>query len=166
LICERLQEEHAEELMVLLRDPRVAASLYARDAIPTREQVVEQLRAKMAHWERFGFGLWLLRERNSGAMVGRGGLQHTFLVGSTDVEVAWAIVPERWNEGLATELARASVTVAFENLRLPGIIAFTTPENIASRRVMEKTGFTHDGDVIHAGLPHVLYRRGADGPGK
>jgi [ribosomal protein S5]-alanine N-acetyltransferase len=162
LTCERLEPEHADELMVLLCDPRVAASLYADARIPTPDQVVEQLGVKVAHWERFGFGLWLLRDRESGRMVGRGGLQHTFLAGSTEVEVAWAIVPERWNQGLATELAQASVDVAFETLRLPGIIAFTLPENHASRRVMEKTGFTYDSDVIHAGLPHVLYRRAPD----
>ena len=28
----------------------------------------------------------------------------------------------------------------------------------ASRRVMEKVGFTYEGDIEHAGLPHVLYR--------
>jgi RimJ/RimL family protein N-acetyltransferase len=68
-------------------------------------------------------------------------------------------VPERWRQGLATELARAAVEVAFDDLDLDEIVAFTLPDNIASRRVMEKAGFTYDRDIQRAGIPHVLYRR-------
>ena len=93
------------------------------------------------------------------AAPGRGGLQYTFVAGTNEVEVAWAIVPDRWGQGLATELARASVALAFDDLRLREIVAFTLPHNVASRRVMEKSGFEYEGPIVHAGLPHVLYRR-------
>ena len=75
-----------------------------------------------------------------------------------EVEAGWAIVPKRWGEGLATELARASVSTAFEQLGLGEVVAFTLPDNAASRRVMEKVGLTYERDIEHAGLPHVLYR--------
>ena len=38
------------------------------------------------------------------------------------------------------------------------MVSFTLADNVASRGVMEKLGFAYDGDVEHAGLPHVLYR--------
>ena len=60
---------------------------------------------------------------------------------------------------LRTELAHACVEVGFEQLGLLEIVAFTLPDNIASRRVMEKAGFRYERDIVHAGLPHVLYRR-------
>ena len=63
-------------------------------------------------------------------------------------------------EGLATELAFTAVDVGFEALELERLIAFTLPHNIASRRVMEKAGFTYEREIVHATLPHVLYRRG------
>jgi RimJ/RimL family protein N-acetyltransferase len=56
---------------------------------------------------------------------------------------------------------------AFEELGLGGIVSFTVPENMRSRRVMEKMGMTHDAsdDFDHPNLPeghplrrHVLYR--------
>ena len=161
LICERLVPEHAEELMVLLRDARVARTLFAQPDPPSEAEVMEQLGAKIAHWERFGFGYWLLRDRRSAQMVGRGGLQQTFVGGRDQVEAGWAIVPERWGQGLATELALAAVDVAFEQLRVPELVAFTLPDNVASRRVMEKAGFAYERDIVHLGLPHVLYRRSA-----
>ena len=79
-----------------------------------RPRSADGLDRQREHWERHGFGVWLLRDRDSGAMVGRGGLQYTEVTGTREVEVAWAIVAERWNQGLATELAHAAVEVAFD----------------------------------------------------
>ncbi len=159
MVLERLRPEHAPEERRLLLDPRVGATLWSRPAPPTEAEIAGGLAAKVDHWDRHGFGLWLLRDRDTGAAVGRGGLQYTYTAGLHDVEAAWAIVPERWGQGLATELARACVEVGFEQLGLREIVAFTLPDNVASRRVMEKAGFEYERDIVHAGLAHVLYRR-------
>jgi [ribosomal protein S5]-alanine N-acetyltransferase len=162
MVCERHRSDHLEELLTLLRDPRVARTLTPTGEPPSEAEVLDGLRTKIEHWDRHGFGLWLLRDRSTGEMIGRGGLQYTFVGGFSEVEVGWAIVPERWGQGLATELALLSVAVAFDDLNLQEIVAFTQPSNIASRRVMEKAGFTFERDVIHVGLPHVLFRHRAD----
>ena len=159
LTGERLRSDHAAELAALLLDPAVIRWLWPFPAPPTEADVVAGLADGAEHWERHGFGLWLLRDRVSGEMVGRGGLQYTDVDGASETEVAWAIVPERWGQGLATELAHASVEVAFGALELDELVAMTLPENLASRRVMEKAGFGLECETLHAGLPHVLYRR-------
>jgi [ribosomal protein S5]-alanine N-acetyltransferase len=158
LICERLVAAHAPELTVLLGDPRVARTMFADGRPLTGAEIAEGFPAKVAHWEEHGFGAWLVRDRRSLAMVGRGGLQHTWVAGADEVEVGWAIVPDRWGQGLATELAQASVRAGFDVVGLEQIVAFTLPDNLASRRVMEKSGFAYERDIVHAGLPHVLYR--------
>jgi [ribosomal protein S5]-alanine N-acetyltransferase len=159
MILERLHLEHGPEQLRLLLDPRVSASLWPRRGEPpTEADVLEGLRAKVEHWDRHGFGMWMARDRDTGEMVGRGGLQYTYTAGLNDVEAGWAIVPERWGQGLATELAHACVETAFDHLGLLELVAFTLPDNVASRRVMEKAGFTYERDIVHAGLPHVLYR--------
>ncbi len=159
LVCERIQAEHAAELSQLLRDPRVAATLWPGPELPDEQDVLDSLRANLDHWELHGFGMWLVRDRSSGAMVGRGGLQFTYSTGLNEIEAGWAIVPERWGQGLATELAWASIRTAFGSLDLLDIVALALPHNRASRRVMEKTGFVYERDLTHAGLHHVLYRR-------
>ncbi len=159
---EPLGPEHQAEMATLTLDPRVYRALWPWSYPPTRADVRSGLADKRGHWERYGFGLWLLRDRATGELVGRGGLQYTDAIGGLAVEAAWAIVPERWGQGLATELARASVRVAFDALRLREIIAITLPDNLASRRVMEKAGFAYDRDIVHVGLAHVLYRRRPD----
>jgi RimJ/RimL family protein N-acetyltransferase len=159
MVLERLRMEHLDEVSTLLRDPRVAATGWPGGEPPSEHEVLISVEDKQRHWERFGFGMWLMRDRETGEMVGRGGLQWTFYVEDLDeVEVGWSVVPERWGEGLATELALASIDVAFGPLGLERIIAFTTPDNVASRRVMDKSGFSYDRDILHVGQPHVLYK--------
>ena len=59
------------------------------------------------------------------------------------------------------------IRYAFEWLRLENLVSFTVPENVPSRRLMEKLGMTHNpvDDFDHPRLPpghrlrrHVLYR--------
>jgi len=159
---EPIGPEHEAEIAELILDPRVYRTLWPWSSAPTRADVRASLIDKREHWERHGFGLWLLRDRASGLMVGRGGLQYTDAIGGFAVEAAWTVVPERWGQGLATELAIASVSVAFDVLQLRDLIAITLPDNHASRRVMDKAGFSYDRDIEHAGLRHVLYRQGPE----
>jgi RimJ/RimL family protein N-acetyltransferase len=159
LLCLRPTLDHAADTAALLQDPRVARNLSATGLPPTTDEVAANLVAKDAHWKRHGFGLWTVYDRVTEAMVGRGGLQYTSVTGADEVEVGWAIVPARWGEGLATELARASVAAAFETLALDELLAYALPGNVASRRVMEKAGFRYERELEHIGRPHVIYRR-------
>ncbi len=122
----------------------------------------ELLAKQIERWERDGFGLWWWRERSTEALVARGGLQRTVVAGREEVEIGWAVAPERWGEGIATELALASIEVAFTQLGLENVVSFTLTANRASQRVMEKAGLSFERRIQHAGLPHVLYRLRAD----
>jgi ribosomal-protein-alanine N-acetyltransferase len=158
LALERLRPEHGDELCRLLLHPAVARTTWPFAEPPTREDVLSGLAVKVSHWDRYGFGMWLARDRATGEVVGRGGLQYTYTADLDAVEVAWTIAPERWGRGLGTELAQAALAAAFGPMDLLEVVAFTLPDNVASRRVMEKTGFRFEGEIEHAGLPHVLYR--------
>ena len=59
---------------------------------------------------------------------------------------------------MATVMAGAILTVAFEQLGMAEVVCFTLTTNRASQRVMEKVGFEYERDIVHAGLPHVFYR--------
>ncbi|HWY86280.1 MAG TPA: GNAT family N-acetyltransferase, partial [Gemmataceae bacterium] len=75
-----------------------------------------------------------------------------------EIELGYGLLTEFWGQGLATELAAASVRAAFDALKVPEIVSFALPTNKASRRVMEKVGFQYEKEVVWADLPHVLYR--------
>jgi [ribosomal protein S5]-alanine N-acetyltransferase len=129
----------------------------------SEDQTRQFLRRNLEHWDRHGDGLWVFRDNEGGRFVGRGGQRHV-PVGSADkVELAYALTAKFWGRGLATEMAEAIATVRFEHLGMEEVVCFTLPTNLASRRVMEKVGFTFEREVIHANLPHVLYRIAGSG---
>jgi [ribosomal protein S5]-alanine N-acetyltransferase len=91
-------------------------------------------------------------------LVGYVGLRRVTIDGRCEVELLYALTPGNWRQGLASEATRAVAALAFERLGLESIVAWTLPANRASQRVMAKTGFVYDRDIVHAGLPHGLYR--------
>jgi [ribosomal protein S5]-alanine N-acetyltransferase len=154
---ERIGPRHLDAVAPMLADPRVGATM---GGVLDREQVAEQLAALDAHWEREGLGYYMWFDLATGAPVGRGGLSHTEFDGQPEVELGWLVTPERWADGLATEMGAAEVEVAFGPLGLDDIVAFTLPDNLASRRVMEKLGFVYEKTAPYKIYgDHVLYRR-------
>jgi [ribosomal protein S5]-alanine N-acetyltransferase len=144
--------------MALLLNQEVGAWLRPQP-LPafTTSQVREMLRDDIRHWQMYPFGPWVLIDRESGALVGRGGLQSTVVEGEPVVELPWTIAPDRWSSGLATEAARAAIEWA-RSLELGEVVTMTLPENRASRRVAEKAGLRFAGEIEYRGLTHVLYR--------
>jgi [ribosomal protein S5]-alanine N-acetyltransferase len=114
------------------------------------------LQSDVEHWQAHGFGPWLLFDRAGGSFVGRAGLRWTEVEGEMRIELAWALLPQWWQRGLATEAAVAAIAAARER-GIDQLVAFTVIDNVASRRVMEKIGMRLVREIEHAGLPHVLY---------
>jgi RimJ/RimL family protein N-acetyltransferase len=88
----------------------------------------------------------LVRSADAGSriLVGAGGY-----FGPPDkegvVELGYSVVPGYEGHGLATEIISALVRHAFSDDRVKRIIAHTTPANVGSVRVLEKTGFAYVG---------------------
>jgi RimJ/RimL family protein N-acetyltransferase len=125
----------------------------------TRDETERRIEKIVRGWEERGFGLWAVEEKSSGAFIGRIGLLYheDWTEGEHKTEVGWLIERSRWGRGLATEGARVSVRHGFETLGLERIISIALPENVASRRVMEKAGLTFRGGTRWRGLDVVWY---------
>lgn len=159
LLLQRMGAGDLDDLTRLHVDAHVMATM---GGTRTPEATAEWLDRQLGHWQRCGFGLWVARERATGAFAGRGGLHHVQINGRDEVEVGYCFRAEFWGRGLATELARESVRAAFEVLKLPDIVCFALPTNRASQRVMQKAGFRYERDIVYRDLPHVFYRLSAE----
>jgi ribosomal-protein-alanine N-acetyltransferase len=157
LRAERLRPSHLDHIRAMHSDPVQMATLGGvRDEAETAAYMTRNLR----HWAERGFGVWLLRDRTDEAVVGRALLRHLPVDGVDEVEVGYSLVPACWSRGLATEIADACLAHGRDRLGLSGIIGLTLPDNARSRRVLEKIGMNLEREVIHGGLPHLLYRSG------
>ncbi|TPN81599.1 GNAT family N-acetyltransferase [Mesorhizobium sp. CU2] len=84
--------------------------------------------------------VWSAREKVSGAFVGWFALYDR---GDGSAELGYRLRRAVWGLGYASEGARALVEAGFSCFGFARIIANTMAINEASRRVLEKTGFTH-----------------------
>jgi ribosomal-protein-alanine N-acetyltransferase len=106
---------------------------------------------------RIGCAPWAVIEKQSGAIVGWGGLYNDPFDPGWGIEVAYLFAPSAWGRGYATELVGYCLDTAQTHLRLDTVAAFAHPDNAASRRVLEKTGFILERFV--PGMRRYLYRR-------
>jgi ribosomal-protein-alanine N-acetyltransferase len=158
LLAERLRAEHLADYVQLFGNSRVMATLSADGKPLPADEAAQWLQFSLEHWDRHGYGYWLIRTRAEKEFVGRAGLKSIHTNGRDEVELGYALLPEFWNQGLATEIARRVVKLAFDQIGLNELISCTLTTNVASRRVMEKAGFRFEREGTNAGLPHVYYR--------
>ncbi len=155
LSAERLLPHHFPDLLRMHSDPRQMAPLGGRkDEVATRAYLERNLN----HWDDHGFGLWILRERPDGPVIGRALLRYLDVDGRDEVEVGYSFHPEYWGRGLATEIATTCVSLGREQFGLLSIVAITLPDNLASKRVLTKAGLEAAGEMLHAGVRHCLFR--------
>jgi RimJ/RimL family protein N-acetyltransferase len=155
LAAQRVRESDIDFLYEMHRNPRLMETL---GGVRSTAQTQAYLSDNIEHWERYGHGLWILRARDDNRFLGRAALRRVDVEGSSEIEVGYAVLPPYWGLGLATEVANAIIDQAFSRLGVDSLVSFALPMNAASQRVMEKAGGTYERDIVHAGLPHVLYR--------
>jgi ribosomal-protein-alanine N-acetyltransferase len=143
------------DLTGLLNNPLMLRWL---GAAPSLDSIGSGIAKTRRHWLRHGWGGWVFHDAATGEFVGRGGLAEADIQGRREVEVAYAIRPDRWGEGLGTAVGQAAVNHARRHLDVDSLVAFTVPDNAGSLRVMAKLGFGYESEIEHAGLPHVLHR--------
>ncbi|MGW8368591.1 MAG: GNAT family N-acetyltransferase [Gammaproteobacteria bacterium] len=94
-------------------------------------------------WELQGFSMFSVMRRDTGAWIGRVG--PWMPEGWPGTEVGWGISPSHWNQGFATEAARAAIDWAFDVLKWREVIHVIDPANAASIAVAEKLGSRNRG---------------------
>ncbi len=150
----RLRPGHFALLLAMHQDPITMATL---GGVRSEEQTRDYMQRFLEHWQENGFGMWLLYDRDQ-HFVGRTALRRMELDGQMEVEVGCALLAPFWNKGLASEIVRALVELAFLRLGLPNVVGFALPSNVASIRILQKLGFRYEKDIVHADRRHVLYR--------
>jgi RimJ/RimL family protein N-acetyltransferase len=82
------------------------------------------------------------------------------MAGQERLEIGWVLLRPFWGQGYATEIGRAGVAFAFEELGADEVISYTEARNVRSRAVMERLGFRHNQDYLSEedGVLCVLYR--------
>jgi RimJ/RimL family protein N-acetyltransferase len=160
LTLDRLQRGDEDSFAMIWADPDVWRALRPGEPFDPKHGR-RRFHHHLEHWEKHGFGLWLIYERGSGGTAGWVGPTHPDYVPelSGEVEIAWSLRRPFWGKGMATEAAEAAVAAALEHLRPARLISLIDPANDRSATVAKRLGMRDLGSVEHGelGLQLRLY---------
>jgi RimJ/RimL family protein N-acetyltransferase len=132
--------EDLERWAEMMADPEAARFI---GGVQPKPAVWRYLMTMAGAWALTGVAMFSVIEKASGLWVGRVGPGRP--EGWPGDEVGWGLHPDAWGKGYATESAAATMDYAFDVLGWPEVIHSIDPENVASKRAVEKLGFREEG---------------------
>jgi RimJ/RimL family protein N-acetyltransferase len=138
LVLRRFTLDDAEFIFRLVNDPSWLRFIGDKN-VHSLDDARRYLReGPLDMYQRYGFGMYRVEERDGGALAGMCGLIKRDTL--PDVDVGYAFLPEFRGKGYAYEAAAAVLDHGNRAFGLRRIVAITTPTNDASIRVLEKAG--------------------------
>ena len=128
----------------------------------TREECWTKFLRYVGHWSVFGFGYWVVEERETAEFVGEVGFGNFKRdleppIGATP-ELGWILSPTKHGKGYATEAAQAALGWGRKHFDSTGFACLIHPDNRASIRVAVKCGFEQQQVGIRRGQPTVIFK--------
>ena len=165
LLLREYVEDDAESFFKLNTDPEVVRFVPDKPLLNVEQARQTLIDHPIADYRRYGFGRGACILKSTGEQIGFAGLKYLNELG--EVDGAYRFLRKYWGQGLATEIALASIRYGLVDLGLKRIIGLVIPKNIASLRVLEKTGLRYTETITlwgHSFLKYVINPGSAGAP--
>lgn len=123
------------------------------------EEEYEYQKAYIANMYRFfGYGMWLVFEKETGKLIGRAGVEHREEL-EGELELGYAIGTPWQKKGYAIEVCRGILTYVREELGFEEICSLVEFGNVPSMCLLEKLGFVLEKELILDGVNYKKYKK-------
>lgn len=123
------------------------------------EEEYEYQKAYIANMYRFfGYGMWLVFEKETGKLVGRAGVEHREELNG-ELELGYAIGTPWQGKGYATEVCQGILQYVRDELGFEEICSLVEPDNRASIHLLEKCSFVEEEQLTLDGIKYKKYRK-------
>lgn len=153
-ILRRPKYEDLHELYQIFGDP-VVMKYWINGADKTPDETKKRIEEIDYHWEKNGFGDFVVIEKQTGRLIGFCGLH--YISDMDDINLGYAFNKSYWHRGLAFEACQKVITYAFEKLLLSHIVAVIWPINKPSINLAKKCGMTFYKKTYWSGGDRVIY---------
>jgi [ribosomal protein S5]-alanine N-acetyltransferase len=106
------------------------------------EEIEQRLQRELDRQSAYGFQYWPMYWLEDDDFVGCCGLR-PYKLDEGIPELGFHLRPKYWGRGLAPEAATVVIEYAFQTLGWKGLSAGHHPENVNSKKVLERLGFRH-----------------------
>ncbi|MBD1807247.1 GNAT family N-acetyltransferase [Microcoleus sp. FACHB-SPT15] len=162
LLLRQFTMDDLDDLYFIYSHPDL--SKYLSNEQPLRlDQTRAAINSIIESWQQHKFGVWAVVYKKHRKLIGHCGLK--FLENTPEVQIGYLLLKDYWRRGFGTEAAAAVLKYGFDVVKLERIVAIAKPENIASRRVMEKVGmkyekdaYFYENDVVYYSLSRQGYQ--------
>lgn len=167
--AEKTTIDHVDYLREIITDPKVQDAYNSTDEA-TFTNVEAQLSLINDQWERYGYGLYTIFDKETSAFIGFAGY-YTVPIdelgtinilrgdGSADeLELYFLFMPSYWRCGYGSEVAIELINIAFKYLPYSSVIARIEPKNYPSLQFIKKLNFIEESMGMYNNKPHLLYR--------
>jgi len=134
----QLSSEDAGFILELLNEPSFIRNIGDRGVRTMEGANSYILNGPVASYAKNGFGLYLVKLKETAESIGMCGLIKRDTL--EDVDIGYAYLPRFWSKGYAVEAAQAVKEYAKNVVGLNRLVAIVDPENAGSMRVLEKIG--------------------------
>ena len=159
LILREILPSDAEAMLELESDPEVMQYMHG-NIITNIEQAKAEIASIRKQYNEDRISRWAVIERQTNTFIGISGLRivKELRNGHQNYHsVGYRFIKRYWGKGFATEAAIAVIRYGFEMLGLNDIYATTTLDNIASKKVLEKSGLHFAGEFDYHGHQETWY---------
>ena len=162
--------------MILFKTPRLVVRYFTENdkasfyRVAGSQEVMQYIRPVKSRVHSDQFLMENLRMYQSGSCIGRfavfekrtehfiGTFSYLYLSGESDFHIGYALVNAAWGKGYASELVKGGIPYFFAHTNYPHLWAITSPENLASQRVLLKNGFSTEEPRLEEGKEVQVFR--------
>jgi RimJ/RimL family protein N-acetyltransferase len=154
LTLRQLTTDDAENFYLLNSDPEV---LQFTGDMPFADVAAARVFLEgYDQYQKYGVGQWAVIRKEDSVFLGWCGLKYT--PETNEYNIGFRFFKHYWNQGYATEAAKACLDYGFTFLGLNVIIGRAMKENTASIKVLGKIGMTFYKDFDFEGNEGVIYK--------
>jgi ribosomal-protein-alanine N-acetyltransferase len=152
-----MDENDIDDLFKIFTDKNVMKCFSLQSF--SRKQMKDWLDRNLNHQNKYGYGLFAVIRKFNHELIGDCGLEHTKYEQKPCVEIGYDFLSKYWNQGYATEAAKAVRDYAMEKLNVDPkfICSFIRKNNRASQRVSEKIGMQEIKEYKANDIEYCLY---------
>lgn len=158
-IVREMTVEDVEAFYEIYREPSITA--YMENLFEDKKEEIRYVKGYIENiYAFYEYGLWTVLDKASGRVIGRAGI--SWREDTETVELGYVIAKPFQSKGIGFEVCQTILHYVKEELGIVEVCAYIKGENIPSKALIKKLGFTFEKRILLGGVDHEKWTKGRE----